>query len=690
MADAFQIDFDLDALILEPSFTNFPTLGALPYNDDSPSYSREEGKRNEEDNKEDGFMDHILHAVTDVDLNLVRERQRQLARSAHNLADAGHTIKSVIVSILLKPNTTPVERAVDLESLRESVTPGLRKLLRHPSHTCNNEIGSSEGAYGSPYGRRRCTRRASDWLESTPAAVKRHFGLLVSRSCAGLGVPPLVYEILRWSPVWEGTDERGDVVSSGSESILFFMDVWEEESSDSESIGLLGVVANACLQLRVEDHSNADYLFQKLVPYIRSVSSYKYGDEDSSIWPTPCRLANYFISTSTTPTSRRRDAKGKSKDIFPPNPHILGNINGSEDNRLDSACTSLIGLHSFAASLRDAGIASISQEHRNEMPPLATPRPQNIIPDRKLPPSPLSTIPLKRNNDSRINDLSAAASPVRSQSFARGRGRLTSPYSSPAHGAASASSNSSIASTSTRRIVRPSSQISAPFLALRRAWLLDVGATWVQLTLLSGASAPEKLGELGFNASIRVVLSSYSSTTASQPVELPPLILQASDCSRPRTTRASLSIPALSFADTTFPGSSNGGASPILRFDDPRLLDEDGTLMLDLDLRLDSTSGSVSLNGNHSVQRSSSPAIPPTSPFASSSFLLLTNDLDLDSERDGHHADRNTDTTSAFSLVNTGTRPPTSAGTTSLSLPSRFEVLSWSDSFEQLSSLAET
>lgn len=147
------------------------------------------------------------------------------------------------------------------------------------------------------------------------------FSELISEPMDTLDVSPLMYELLRCEPDWDGIND--DATGTGLEVVLFLVERWKEDTLVHGSAGsLLSVVRRSCLRRADGDAGNR--LFQRLGPVVANktpnVAHFDYDLTITSL--SRSRGFHVFISLSDAEGQFQR-ALNSSYGIPPREPRSL-------------------------------------------------------------------------------------------------------------------------------------------------------------------------------------------------------------------------------------------------------------------------------------------------------------------------------------------------------------------------------
>lgn len=467
-----------------------------------------------------------------------------------------------------------------LDSLRAAIT----FAVTSPSH--------------SPAERAAHLHECLDSFTSSCTLGQKDFDRVLSETLPAIGMTALEYEIFRWDPIWE--EDYGNMelsvthseIGTGLEAVKFIIDHWIPQSTDhTHWRKLMDLVRRACLY-RTRGVSDHDILqldedvANKLLQRISRVVLARLSDTNDDLGVTSpgditmsCSQAEYTISLTSSQNIVAK--KGKSTTLLPISDHLS---DGDE-------FTALISLPHFDASLRDVAIHATSLHHprRPNNPPTEHPsRPVTRHRSTSSLPTGNKNHHLSRRQNHKTNLDRPRRSDLQRLRYDRhlsSERRRVKPTSSPAQ-------SSPLVYPEAPQIFESSCNSAAlrvEFIGGARLWALDVGKRTLTLAVIGGLS--------GRDSRSQQTTSSNEYTLVAYPeIRIVPLLqtdiepvftFTPIEIRHAKTHTTSRSISDYFSSMPAFNGRQHEGLSgSINSFDDHRLLQDDGALLLELRVRL--------------------------------------------------------------------------------------------------------
>lgn len=474
-----------------------------------------------------------------------------------------------------------------LDSLRAAIT----FAITSPSH--------------SPAERAAHLHECLDSFTSSCALGQKEFDRVLSETLPAIGMTALEYEIFRWDPIWEeeyGTLELSvthSEIGTGLEAIKFIIDHWIPQLTDhTHWQKLMDVVRRACLY-RTRGVSDPEILqldedvANKLLQRISRVVLARLSDtNDDIVMFSPgdiamsCSQSEYTISLTSSQNIATK--KGKSTALRPTSDHLS---DGDE-------FIALISLPHFDASLRDATIHAAKLHHPRRPNNLPTEHPSRPVARHRSSSSLLIS--------SRSHHISRRQNPKVNLDRPRRSDLQTLRYDSHLFSerlwvkpASSQAQSSPLVYPEAPQIFESSYNSAAlrvEFIGGARLWALNVGKRTMTLAMIGGLSGRDSRHER-FTSSNEDTLVAYPEIRIVPSLQSdmePVFTFTPIEIRHVKTHTTSRSIseyfsPTPAFDDRQHEGLSGS----INSFDDHRLLQDDGALLLELRVRL-KTAASIS------------------------------------------------------------------------------------------------
>lgn len=467
-----------------------------------------------------------------------------------------------------------------LDSLRAAIT----FAVTSPSH--------------SPAERAAHLHECLDSFTSSCTLGQKDFDRILSETLPAIGMTALEYEIFRWDPIWE--EDYGNMelsvthseIGTGLEAVKFIIDHWIPQSTDhTHWRKLMDLVRRACLYRTrgVSDHEILQLdedVANKLLQRISRVVLARLSDTNDDLVVTSpgditmsCSQAEYTISLTSSQNIVAK--KGKSTTLRLISDHLS---DGDE-------FTALISLPHFDASLRDVAIHATSLHHPRR--PNNLPTEHSSIPvTRHRSTSSLLTSNkhhhLSRRQNHKINLDRPRRSDLQRLRYDRhlsSERRRVKPTSSPAQSSPPVYPEAPHIFESSFN----SAALRVEFIGGARLWALDVGKRTLTLAVIGGLS--------GRDSRNQQTTSSNEYTLVAYPeIRIVPLLqtnIEPVFTFTPieiRHAKAHTTSRSISDYFSAMPGGQHEGLSgSIESFDDHRLLQDDGALLLELRVRLKKT-----------------------------------------------------------------------------------------------------
>lgn len=466
-----------------------------------------------------------------------------------------------------------------LDSLRAAIT----FAVTSPSH--------------SPAERAAHLNECLDSFTSSCTLGQKEFDRVLSETLPAIGMAALEYEIFRWDPIWEedyGTLELSvthSEIGTGLEAVKFMIDHWIPQSTDhTHWRKLMDLVRRACLYRTrgVSDHEilqlDEDVANKLLQRISRVVLARLSNTNDDLVVTSPgditisCSQAEYTISLTSSQNIVAK--KGKSTTLRP----ISGHLSDGDE------FTALISLPHFDASLRDVAIHAASLHHPRRPNNLPTEHPSSPATRHRSTSSLLSDNQnhhLTRRQTHKINldrlrrnDLQR----LRYDHHLSSARLRVKPTSSPAQISPPVYPEApQILETSFN-----SAALRVEFIGGARLWALDVGKRTMTLAVIGGVSGRDSRHEQA--------TSSNEDTLVVYPeIRIVPLLqtgiehvftFTPIEIRHAKTHTTSRSISDYVSSTPAFSGRQHEELlGSINSFDDHRLLQDDGALLLELRVR---------------------------------------------------------------------------------------------------------